>query len=198
MSGDHPFRWILVAGFAAVAPVGLYHRIRSQASGEPLDRRQEGWFILVTLRPVALVSLLGTLAFMIRPESMDWSQLTLPTAVRWCGVPLGIFTAALLVAVFRSIGDNITDTVVTRNTHQLVTHGPYRCVRHPLYTATLLAALANGLVTANWFIATTGLTAFALLMIRSKTEERFLVERFGDEYRQYRNRTGSIFPKLGG
>ena len=63
---------------------------------------------------------------------------------------------------------------------------------------TLLAALANGLVTANWFIAATSMTAFTLLMIRSKTEERFLVERFGDDYCQYRNRTGSVFPKLGG
>ncbi len=111
MSGDEPFRWILVAGFAAVIPVGLYHRIRSQASRERLDRRQEGWFILATLRPVAIASILGTLAFIIRPASMAWSQLPLPIAVRWCGVPLGIATAALLVGVFRSIGDNITGSV---------------------------------------------------------------------------------------
>ena len=82
--------------------------------------------------------------------------------------------------------------------HRVVSSGPYRYVRHPLYTATLIAALATGLVTANWFISATGLTAFTLLMIRAKTEERFLVERFGDDYRQYRNRTGSVFPKLGG
>jgi len=197
MSADEPFRWILVVGFAAVMPVGLYHRIRSQATGESLNRRHEGWFILVALRPVGIASMLGTLAFMIRPTWMAWSQLPLSVAVRWCGVPLGVATAALLISVFRSIGDNITDTVVTRKQHQLVTHGPYRYVRHPLYTATLLGALANGLVTANWFIAATGLTAFTLLMTRSRTEERFLIERFGDDYRQYRNRTGSVFPKLG-
>jgi protein-S-isoprenylcysteine O-methyltransferase Ste14 len=196
MSVDEPFRWMLVVGFVLVMPVGLYHRIRSQASGERLDRRQEGWFVLATLRPIAIASLLGTLAFIIHPASMAWSQLRLPTVVRWCGVPLGITTAALLVCVFRSIGDNITDTVVTRKQHQLVTHGPYRYVRNPLYTATLLAAIANGLVTANWFITVTGLTVFVLLMVRSRTEERFLVERFGEDYREYRNRTGSVFPKL--
>ena len=52
---DEPFRWILVAGFAVVMPVGLYHRIRSQSSGEHLDRRQEGWFILATLRPIGFL-----------------------------------------------------------------------------------------------------------------------------------------------
>ena len=110
MSVDEPFRWMLVVGLLLAMPVGLYHRIRSQASGEPLDRRQEGWFVLATLRPIAFASLLGTLAFIIHPDSMTWSQLRLPTVVRWCGVSLGITTAALLVCVFRSIGNNITDT----------------------------------------------------------------------------------------
>lgn len=198
MNEDELFRWIMVAGFVASVPFGLYHRIRSQASGERLDRRQEGWFILATLRPVGIASIVATLAFMIRPDSMAWSQLPLPTAIRWCGVSVGVATAALFIGVLRSIGDNITDTVVTRKQHQLICHGPYRYVRHPLYSATFLYSMACGLVTANWFITVTGLAAFTLLLIRSKTEERFLIERFGDDYRQYKERTGSVFPKLGG
>ena len=97
MSIDEPFRWILVAGFALVMPVGLYHRIHSQTSREPLDRTQDGWFILATLRPIGIASMLSILAYIIRPASMAWSQLPLPIAVRWCGVPIGIATAALLV-----------------------------------------------------------------------------------------------------
>ena len=40
-------------------PFALYHRVKSQATGEPLDRRQEGIFILATLRPVGLAMLIG-------------------------------------------------------------------------------------------------------------------------------------------
>lgn len=196
MSVDEPFRWVLIAGFAVVMPVGVYYRARSQRSREHLDRRKEGWFILATLRPIGIASVLGVICFMIDPALMAWSQVPLPTALRWCGVPLGIATAVLLISVFRSLGDNITDTVVTRKQHTLIVDGPYRYVRHPLYTATLLAALANGLVTANWFIAASGIASFVLLMIRSRMEERLLIERFGDDYRQYRNRTGAVFPKL--
>lgn len=51
MADDQTFRLILALGMAAFLPVALYHRIRSQAGGEKLDRRQEGLFILVTLHP---------------------------------------------------------------------------------------------------------------------------------------------------
>ena len=52
MADDQTFRLILALGMAAVLPVGIYHRVRSQASREKLDRRQEGLFILLTLPPL--------------------------------------------------------------------------------------------------------------------------------------------------
>lgn len=51
MTDDALFRPILIAGWLILLPVLLYHRIRSQTTGERLDRRQEGWLILLTLRP---------------------------------------------------------------------------------------------------------------------------------------------------
>lgn len=192
---DEVFRGILLAGFVVLLPIGLYHRLRSGRSGERLDRRAEGTFILWTLRPVALSGMVGLIAWVARPSSMAWAAMPLPVPVRWVGVGLGLTAGALLVWTFRTLGPNLTDTVVTRAEHSLVTSGPYRWVRHPLYLATLLAALANGLVTANGWVLGCGLAAFALLMIRSRTEERFLRERFGDAYERWRRDTGSVFPK---
>ena len=59
MDHEQAFRLILIAGCVTVFPVGLYHRLRSQATGEKLDRRQEGLFILLTLRPIAAVRMVG-------------------------------------------------------------------------------------------------------------------------------------------
>ncbi len=53
MEYEQTFRFILILGFAAIVPIGVYHRVKSQATGEKLDRRQEGIFILVTFRPLA-------------------------------------------------------------------------------------------------------------------------------------------------
>ena len=196
MADDQTFRLILAFGMAAFLPVALYHRIRSQAGGEKLDRRQEGLFILVTLRLCGLAAMGGLVAFMLDPVWMSWASVPLPAALRWVGVAVGVPTVALGIWTFRSLGRNITDTVVTRRDHELITGGPYRYVRHPFYVTTALAFVANALTTANWFIALTGFATLALLVIRTATEEAKLVERFGDDYRRYTARTGRFFPRL--
>ncbi|MEM1227731.1 MAG: isoprenylcysteine carboxylmethyltransferase family protein [Planctomycetota bacterium] len=197
MNVDESLRWILVAGLVTILPVAIYYRLRSQASGERLNRRPEGWFFLLTIRPIGLVYALAVMAFSIDPSWMSWCQFRIPALLRWCGVPFFFVALALLVGVFRTLGDNLTDTVVTRQQHELVTRGPYRFIRHPLYTGTLLSAIGVGLITANGLVASSGIIAFGLLLLRSRKEERFLVERFGERYVNYRNRTGAVFPSLG-
>ena len=93
--------------------------------------------------------------------------------------------------------ENLTDTVVTRKQHTLVSHGPYRWVRHPLYSSAALIVVALSLVAANWFFFVAGMALLCLLVVRTRTEEANLVARFGDSYRQYMKRTGRFVPKLG-
>lgn len=196
MADDQTFRLMLALGMATSMPVALYHRIRACASGEKLDRRQEGMFIRLTLRPCALAAITGLTLFVFCPAWMSWASVPLPAALRWVGVALGLPTVALYNWTFGSLGRNITDTVVVRREHTLVTNGPYRYVRHPFYVASALAVAASALTTANWFIALTGFSFVALLVIRTATEEEKLVERFGDNYRRYMARTGRFFPRL--
>ena len=196
MADDQIFRLILIAGFAIIMPPMIYHRVKSQASGESLDRRQEGLFVLATLRPLALASILGLIAYTINPASMAWSAVSLPAWVRWLGVGVGAATGSLLIWTMRTLGKNLTDTVVTRKDHELVTGGPYRFVRHPFYCAFILAVLANSTVPANWFILLTGVSAWLVMVFRTKKEEENLIARFGDDYRGYMERTGRFFPRL--
>ena len=64
---DDLARIILLVGFVLVAPIGIYYRLRSRTD-ESLDRRQEGWFILLTLRPVALAFIAGLMVFLVKPS----------------------------------------------------------------------------------------------------------------------------------
>lgn len=159
---------------------------------------EPSFLVELALRPVALVRMIGVVAFVVDPASMAWSQVSLPSWLRWSGVALGVTAAALLIWVFRSLDTNLTDTVVTRAAHTLVTSGPYRWVRHPFYVATALALTADSLVTANWFLAVTGALVVGLLVLRTRTEEEKLLERFGDDYRTYMDRTGRFLPGLRG
>ena len=74
MGDDQTSRIIRALEIAAVLPFGIYHRLRSQATGEKLDRRQEGLFILLTLRPIILVGMIGFLTFVASPARMAWSS----------------------------------------------------------------------------------------------------------------------------
>lgn len=197
MSNDQTFRILLIIGAAVVFPIAVYHRVRSQATGERLDRRQEGWFILLTLRPVGIAAMLGLLAYMINPAWMRWSSMPLPVWLRWTGIGLGVLAGFLVTWTMHTLGRNLTDTIVTRKEHSLVTKGPYRWIRHPFYICVTLMMLANGLATTNWFILICGTLAVLLLVKRTPIEEQKLLDRFGDEYRAYAQRTGRFFPRIG-
>ncbi len=196
MDDDHAFRIILVIGMLVFLPIAIYRRVRSQATGEKLDRRQEGLLVLLTLRPLGIATMVAVIIFIVSPTSMAWSSVPLPVWMRWIGVVLGIIAGLLLTWTLSHLGENLTDTVVTRKKHTMITTGPYAWVRHPFYTSSALAIVANSLVTANWFVFATGCLAFILLVIRCRTEEEKLIERFGDKYRVYVRRTGQFIPRF--
>lgn len=197
MQDDAVLRTVVLAILLAIVPVGMYHRVKSQATGEKLDRRQEGVFILATLRPLGAAFWFGLLAWMINPAWLRWSSVHVPLWARSAGVAILVAGCLLLAWTFRSLGKNLTDTVVTREYHTLVSHGPYRWIRHPLYSSAALMVAGLSTIAANWFLFVTGVMVLGALVIRTKTEEANLIARFGDSYRRYMDRTGRFLPKLG-
>jgi len=193
---DQTFRLVLVAGSLIVLPTMIYHRVKAHVTGEKLDRWQEGPFILFTLRPIGIAVMAGLFTYMVNPARMAWSSMPLPIWLRWTGVGIGVAGGALLVWTLRNLGRNLTDTVVTRRDHTLVTTGPYRWVRHPFYAVVALIILSNALVAANWFLLIGGAAVFTLLAIRVRIEEAQLLARFGGAYQAYIDRTGRFIPRI--
>jgi protein-S-isoprenylcysteine O-methyltransferase Ste14 len=196
MNGDSALRTVLVAAMLVLLPIGVYHRLSSQSTGEKLDRRQEGLFVLATLRPLGAAFWFGVFTWMFDPALMAWASMPVPLALRWVGTGWLIGGCVLLVWTFRSLGKNLTDTVVTREHHTLIVNGPYRWIRHPLYSSAVLLAVAICLITANWFFVVTGAGVLSVLILRTRTEERNLVARFGDSYQTYMSRTGRFVPRI--
>ena len=147
MTHDNLFRLILLVSFAAVLPFALYYRLRSKTD-EKLDRWQEGPFILFGLRLSAVPCFIGGIAWMIDPQWMALSSVPIPVWLRWIGFVLIGLGGVLLVWTFQNLGKNLTDTVVTRKEHTLVTTGPYSYVRHPFYLAGAVGVVGGSLVAA--------------------------------------------------
>jgi len=196
MSHENQFRVTLALLGISTLLVAAYHRVQAGRSGEHIDRRQEGVWLAIVLRLAGLTVWAGTLAYLLNPAWMEWSQLALPDEARWLGACCGALFLAFVYWTLSNLGKNLTDSVVTRSAATLVTSGPYRFVRHPFYLSVALLIAAIALLSANGFLAVMGLVTLLLLAVRTPIEERKLLEKFGEPYRAYVARTGRFVPRL--
>src|SRR5215216_3653151 len=176
--------------FTGIGISTYFRRKADRESGEKISRKVDGTVLMTIIRIVGLILWLSPLVYLMNPAWMAWSKIGLPEWVRWLGVVLGIFCALGIYWLFSSIGSGITPTSATRREHKLVTSGPYRWIRHPLYTVGASMFVSFGMMADNWFIAALGILTFILMAIRTPKEEANLIEKFGDEYREYMKRTG--------
>ena len=85
--------------------------------------------------------------------------------------------------------------VEIRENHEFVRTGPFRWMRHPTYFSMILELLAVGLtLNAFFMLLIIPLVFFPALLLRLKIEEAALVEKFGEAYRQYQQKTPALFP----
>jgi protein-S-isoprenylcysteine O-methyltransferase Ste14 len=195
---DNLFRILAIIIFVICAGISIYYRRKAdRESGERVSLKDEGLPITIALRLSGLALWLGVFAYLLNPAWMNWSRLDLPEWARWVGVGMGALADVMAYWVFSHLGNNVTPTVATRSSAMLVTGGPYRWVRHPLYTMSMIACLGFALLAESWFIALMAVVSFSVLAIRVPREEAKLIEKFGDAYRNYIKTTGRYLPRLG-
>lgn len=189
-------RIVLALMILGAAAIGIPSRLRADRAGGRVSLRGDPpwfWFTMIVIgSPVAICHL----AFLISPRWVDFAAFDAPLWLRLIGVMLSVAGLWMFSWMFRHLGLNVTSTSKPRANATLVTTGPYRWIRHPMYTATLLLVAAASLLTANVVVVVGGLTMFALLVARSRLEEQRLEEKFGDAYRDYQRRTGRFLPRL--
>jgi protein-S-isoprenylcysteine O-methyltransferase Ste14 len=88
-------------------------------------------------------------------------------------------------------------TLEVRENHQLITHGVYQSVRHPMYSALLVYAIGQALVLPNWVAGPAYLLVIAILFsFRVGPEEKMMLETFGDKYSAYMKKTKLLIPHV--
>ena len=185
---------LLIAGFAAHR--GYYVNHHSKPEDATLKKRDEG----IASKIAGLLGMIGftsTTAFVIDPQWLAFADLPLPVWLRWAGIGVAILGFALLQRAHAVLGNNWSDSPRMMKDQTLVTSGPYRWIRHPIYTAFLLILGSTLFLSSNWLIglAWTGMTLLEILS-RIAFEEPLMIEYFGDQYREYMKRTGRLVPKF--
>jgi protein-S-isoprenylcysteine O-methyltransferase Ste14 len=188
--------WNIVFLIAFIAYIGIRGVFeRRVKKNEKTVNRMDGLekallFIVIT------GSLLLPALYLVTPW-LAFADYELPGFAPWCGTVLMVAALWLFWRSHSDLGDNWSVTLQLRKDHQLVKHGVYRSIRHPMYASIWLFALGQGLLLENWLAGWSAFATFALMyFLRVPREERMMCEFFGQEYRDYMRQTGRLFPRL--
>jgi protein-S-isoprenylcysteine O-methyltransferase Ste14 len=117
-----------------------------------------------------------------------------PGWLRWAGFGLGLASVGLFAWTHVVLGRFWSPYLQLRPGHRLIADGPYARIRHPMYSAIVGWMISLGLVTANWIPFVFATLSALNFMLRIQGEEKMMLQQFGDEYREYRKRTGRLLP----
>jgi protein-S-isoprenylcysteine O-methyltransferase Ste14 len=175
--------WIAVAIFWLITALSAKQTVRRQTSGSRTVQ------VLFTVTGYFLVFSpglnLGLLGYRLIPYS---------TFANVLGLALTAAGAAIAIWARIVLAGNWSSDVTVKENHALTTRGPYRLVRHPIYSGLLLAVLATavnfGLVRCfvGWLCVFTG------FLLKLRVEEQFMAREFGEQYQQYRQHVKALIP----
>lgn len=189
------FHVIFVILFAALIAIRLRFHFKARTWSRE-GRTVEGVSLFLRFF-VGIPLILCILVYLFRPQILVWASVPLDPIWRRIGAAIFGLSLPLLIWVQQALGKNFSTDLRIRSGHTLVTWGPYRYVRHPMYTVLLLTFTGMGLLTANWFIGGTGIVVLIVIMIsRTPKEEAMMLATFGESYQRYAESTGRYLPRL--
>lgn len=189
------FRIFFIAIFTVLVIIRLYFQITMEDTRNVLFNLREK-FLLIFVRFLLSVPLtVGVLDYVFFSRYISWSYIMVPFSLRFTGLILGGVSLYILFLSHRELGKSFSSRLIIKKGHRLVRTGPYRMVRHPMYSSFLSLFVAAFLISENWVIGISGASIIlTLITMRISKEEALLIEYFKDEYEEYRQFTGMFFP----
>jgi protein-S-isoprenylcysteine O-methyltransferase Ste14 len=190
------FKIIFLVGFAVSSLIRAPYTKRNRLNRIVDDRMtgQDKLLLLCTSIGMIIVPFL----YVLTPW-LDFADYHLPTWAGWLGVMVLVVSTWLFWRSHADLGKNWFVSVQFREGHTLVTRGVFRHMRHPMYASQWLWGIAQTLLLQNWIAGLIGLVGFIpMYLLRVPSEERMMLEHFGEAYRSYMKRTGRVFPRLWG
>ena len=154
--------------------------------------RIKGWrkYVPMVLLPVEWLLPPIVIAFQFGQIEAAW------LTVRVVGLAVGLAGTVLLAWASVLLGRFLMHEAAVREDHALVVRGPYRLIRHPLYTGYLALLLGSGVASLNAFVLLLWPVSLLGILIQGASEEQLLAKRFGREYERYAGRVGRLVPRL--
>jgi protein-S-isoprenylcysteine O-methyltransferase Ste14 len=150
-----------------------------------------------SLRVILFVLFLAFLVlYSIYPPFMNLIHLNSPVWLRWLGTLFAFIGTAFWIYSQAVLDKYWSPQLQIQKEHKIITSGPYRVIRHPIYAATFIWVIGLALFTANMVFAFIALLTIIWLILRVPKEEKMMIGQFGDEYKKYMQITGRFFPRF--
>jgi protein-S-isoprenylcysteine O-methyltransferase Ste14 len=172
-----------------VAVLALLRRRRKPSA--TLDRvKGWRWYVPTVLLPIEWLLPPALIALRVGEIEAGWEP------IRLVGLAVGVAGAVLMVWACFRLGRFLVHEAAIREDHVLVVQGPYRFVRHPIYTGYLALLLGSGVASLNVCLLLLWPGSFLGIVIQAAAEEHLLAARFGQDYERYVGRTGQLVPRF--
>jgi protein-S-isoprenylcysteine O-methyltransferase Ste14 len=185
---------LLIVAFAAHR--GYYVKYHSKPEDATMKKREEGTASKIA-GLLGIAGFVSMIAYVVNPNWLSFTSLSFPVWLRWTGVGVALAGFALLQWAQITLANSWSDTPRMMKEQTLITSGPYRTIRHPIYTAFILILGFTLFISSNWLIGLcwTLMTVMEVVS-RIEFEESLMLEFFGEQYREYMKTTGRLLPKL--
>jgi protein-S-isoprenylcysteine O-methyltransferase Ste14 len=191
------FRIILALIFVAFIAHRAYYNHKYPPSAEDTIEVKESSPSTTIASFVVIAGLISLFLYLFKPNWISWASIPLPYHLRLIGVGIVATGFGLIQWSQYTLGRNWSDTPRITDHQELVMDGPYRWVRHPIYTAFVLIFVSTLFISANWFLSAAWIGMVVLdITSRVQYEEDKLTTLFGDQYRAYLDRTGRFLPRF--
>ena len=128
---------------------------------------------------------------------LDFANYSLPAWAGLVGTVLIIFALIVFWRAHVDLKTNWSPSLEIREKHDLITHGIYGYVRHPMYASQWLWVIAQPLLLQNWIAGWLNLFVFIIFYsLRVRAEEKLMIDTFGEQYRDYMKKVGGVLPKF--
>jgi len=143
---------------------------------------------------ITAIGAAGLVLYLLSPPWWTWTSIPLGEWIQWSGIVIALVPIFFLIWVHRHLDKQWSIALELREDHKLITTGPYRYVRHPMYLGVFTYTI--GLMMISLDVLVILFFAFTIWVNyrRIPREEQMLIQEFGDEYLEYIKRSGRLLP----
>ncbi len=159
-------------------------------------KNEVGQGLLILTVIITVIGVIGIILYLLSPPWWTWTHLPLGEYIQWAGIVVSIIPIFYLVWVHRHLDNQWSIALEIHEEHKLITTGPYRRVRHPMYLGVFVYTIGLCLISLDILVILFFVFTIWINYRRIPSEEQMMIDQFGDEYLEYMKKSGRLIPSF--